>query len=377
MSHGYNGFEGFTINPFDFKDKHRFVNDTVSYMLSRTQSMFKYNGLPDTIPKRMFELYLQCNGNCIVAEHNGELYAFTGGLGGVPDPYYRPTIYTVSNPALNLSKMFKIDDDCVLVKNDSMLIGLLPMFEKYATLLAENELSIDIAMVMGRLTALVSASDDKTKASAELVLKRLFDGELGVISENALLEGLKTQPYAGSIGNGYIQNLLEVNQYFKGSWLNEIGLQFNINTKRENLNKNETEMNEDFLLPLIDDMLLNRQESIDLINEKYGTNITVDLAPPWKDEGEIEEEYVIDTNSVQTENIDFVETEPALDLGQQELVNDVGEMVEDAMLEELNVPKDNNENYDAQLELTEEVVETVIDVLTEKLEGDTHDIQDA
>lgn len=371
----YNNWEGFTINPIDFKDKRSGVRQYVSYMLSRTQSMFKYTNLPETIPARMFELYLQCNGNCVVSDVNGELYAFTGGFGGVPDAYYRPTIYTVANPYLNLTKMYKIDEDCILVKNDSMLIGLLPMFERYATMLVENELTIDITLVMSRLSALLSAQDDKTRASAELVLKRIYDGDFGVISESSLLDGIKSQPYA-SVGNGYIQNLIEVNQYFKGSWINDIGLQYNANTKRENLTKNETEMNSDYLLPLVDDMLRNRRESINLINEKYGTEITVELASSWRDE--YNEELAIEENSVQTEDEtidiesnstqdDSVQTEennitiePLL-----EVVDDIGNIVETVVTDEL---QDDTEIASEQ-EFTENIVDGVTELVADILEG--------
>lgn len=371
----YNNWEGFTIDPIDFKDKRSGVRQYVSYMLSRTQSMFKYTNLPETIPARMFELYLQCNGNCVVSDVNGELYAFTGGFGGVPDAYYRPTIYTVANPYLNLTKMYKIDEDCILVKNDSMLIGLLPMFERYATMLVENELTIDITLVMSRLSALLSAQDDKTRASAELVLKRIYDGDFGVISESSLLDGIKSQPYA-SVGNGYIQNLIEVNQYFKGSWINDIGLQYNANTKRENLTKNETEMNSDYLLPLVDDMLRNRRESINLINEKYGTEITVELASSWRDE--YNEELAIEENSVQTEDEtidiesnstqdDSVQTEennitiePLL-----EVVDDIGNIVETVVTDEL---QDDTEIASEQ-EFTENIVDGVTELVADILEG--------
>ncbi len=371
----YNNWEGFTINPINFKDKRSGVRQYVSYMLSRTQSMFKYTNLPETIPARMFELYLQCNGNCVVSDVNGELYAFTGSFGGVPDAYYRPTIYTVANPYLNLTKMYKIDEDCILVKNDSMLIGLLPMFERYATMLVENELTIDITLVMSRLSALLSAQDDKTRASAELVLKRIYDGDFGVISESSLLDGIKSQPYA-SVGNGYIQNLIEVNQYFKGSWINDIGLQYNANTKRENLTKNETEMNSDYLLPLVDDMLRNRRESINLINEKYGTEITVELASSWRDE--YNEELAIEENSVQTEDEtidiesnstqdDSVQTEennitiePLL-----EVVDDIGNIVETVVTDEL---QDDTEIASEQ-EFTENIVDGVTELVADILEG--------
>jgi hypothetical protein len=271
--------------------------------------------------------------------------------------------------------MYKIDEDCILVKNDSMLIGLLPMFERYATMLVENELTIDITLVMSRLSALLSAQDDKTRASAELVLKRIYDGDFGVISESSLLDGIKSQPYA-SVGNGYIQNLIEVNQYFKGSWINDIGLQCNANTKRENLTKNETEMNSDYLLPLVDDMLRNRRESINLINEKYGTEITVELASSWRDE--YNEELAIEENSVQTEDEtidiesnstqdDSVQTEennitiePLL-----EVVDDIGNIVETVVTDEL---QDDTEIASEQ-EFTENIVDGVTELVADILEG--------
>ena len=359
----YNNWEGFTINPIDFKDKRSGVRQYVTYMLSRTQSMFKYTNLPETIPARMFELYLQCNGNCVVSDVNGELYAFTGGFGGVPDAYYRPTIYTVANPYLNLTKMYKIDEDCILVKNDSMLIGLLPMFERYATMLVENELTIDITLVMSRLSALLSAQDDKTRASAELVLKRIYDGDFGVISESSLLDGIKSQPYA-SVGNGYIQNLIEVNQYFKGSWINDIGLQYNANTKRENLTKNETEMNSDYLLPLVDDMLRNRRESINLINEKYGTEITVELAIEENSVQTEDETIDIESNSTQDDSVQTEENnitiEPLL-----EVVDDIGNIVETVVTDEL---QDDTEIASEQ-EFTENIVDGVTELVADILEG--------
>ena len=90
----------------------------------------------------MLELYLQCNGACAIASVNSNLYAFVGGFGGEPDEYYRPTIYTVANPYLKFNKNLKIDDDCVIIPNDSLFIGLLPMFNKYASQLVENDLSM-------------------------------------------------------------------------------------------------------------------------------------------------------------------------------------------------------------------------------------------
>ena len=52
--------------------------------------------------------------------------------------------------------------------------------------------------------------------------------------------------------------------------------------KRESLNSNETQLNDDMLHPFIDNMLKCRREALAKINEKYGTNITVEFNSAWK-----------------------------------------------------------------------------------------------
>ena len=44
---------------YDFTDKNRLVGDIVRYMLIRTQAMFEYNGLPESIPQKFLEQYVQ------------------------------------------------------------------------------------------------------------------------------------------------------------------------------------------------------------------------------------------------------------------------------------------------------------------------------
>lgn len=273
----------FPGSTYDYKDKEANANIHMAYMLDRTQSMFQYDGLPDSIPQCILELYLQVAGCCCFHEVNGELYVFTGGLGGEPDVYYRPTIFTVANPALNYSRNLKIDEDCIVISNDSLYLGLIPLFSKYATQMAENELSIYIAIINSRIFDLISASDDATKASAELFLKRIADGELGVIAESAFLDGIKAQPYGSTGRANQITQLIENQQYLKAAWFNDLGLNANYNMKREALSTAESQLNDDALLPLVDDMLRCREQGLEKVNEKYGLNITVKFASSWED----------------------------------------------------------------------------------------------
>ena len=274
------------------KSKDKSVNSYIQKMLAISQSMFVYTGLPETLPQTELETLLQTNGNVFVTKVNGELYAFTGGWGGVPDAYNLPTEYIVANPYLQLNKTYKIGVDGVLVKNDSGANSLLPIFGKYGVLCADTLLSLNTCSVLSRITMLISASDDKTKQSADDFVSKIINGDFSVIGENAFFKGVNLQSINTQSAN-QIGQLIELLQYFKASAFNEIGLNANYNLKRERLNTSEVQMNVDALNPYVDNMLQERKKAVDKINEMFGTEINVELGSSWairKDETKTETE---------------------------------------------------------------------------------------
>lgn len=296
-------FDNFVAKLYDFDRKDECVRNYVLYMFDRTQRMFEYKGLPDTIPQRMLEFLLQFNGFACFAKAKGELYAFYGGLGGEPDAYYRPTKCIVSNPALKLSQTYEIDKDCVIVRNDSLLQGLIPLFSRYATAMVENDISFRMASINTRIEFLLSAPDDATKKAAEKFLEDVAAGKLGVIASNEFLDGIKAQEVGRTMRT--FTDLIEYQQYLKASWFNEIGLNANYNMKREKLSTTESQMNNDALLPLVDDMLQQRKECIEQVNAMFGTNITVDFASTWEQllaEFEAETEMAVNGESNQLDS---------------------------------------------------------------------------
>ena len=291
---------GQIVRPYDFKNKGKNIQHYITYMLNRVQTMFRYEGLPDTIPKTVLELYLMINGHAVIVRHNDKLYVCFGSFGGEPNEYYVPTQYIVANPYLKLFNTFTIDVDCVLIRNDSLFYGLLPMFRKYATQLVENDISMNMVDINSRVAMLLTANNDKTKESLELFLKRIESGENGVIAGNLVFDALSTQPYADSKANQMLTDLIEYHQYIKASWFNAIGLQANYNMKRESINSNESQLNDDMLIPLIDDMLECRKQWCEQVNAMFGTNITVSLASAWE-ENEVEREVMLNEESSKTE----------------------------------------------------------------------------
>lgn len=255
----------------------------IAYMLNRTAQMFEWKGLPDTIPQRVLELLLQVNGfACITDVPEKGLYAFYGGLGGVPDAYYMPTVCIVNNPALNFNADLKIDEDCIIVRNDNMYAGLMPLCSKYAELLVENDITFRVLSINSRLSDVICAGSDRTKDAAKEFIKDIEDGKLAVIGEPDFMETVRVQPAAVSNTNRVI-DLIEYNQYLKASWFNDLGVQANFNMKREALTPDEVQLNIKALMPLVENMLICRQEAAEKINAKYNTDISVDFRGVWKD----------------------------------------------------------------------------------------------
>lgn len=265
---------------YDYLEKKRNIGIENEITYNKTMAMFKYHNLPDSIPCYELENLLQKNGFACVAKVESELYAFDGGLGGEPDVYYRPTICTVANPALNLSKDFVINKDCVIVKNDSNMVGLSHTISKYNTLITENEITILIALINSRMSIIFSGADSATKTSAEQYLNMIKQGKLGVISDNAFLESLSIN-MGNNTRNNVFEDLIRLNMYLKASLNNSIGLNSNTALKKERLITAEIDVNNTSLYPLIDDMLECRRIGVEKINELFGTEITVELNSSW------------------------------------------------------------------------------------------------
>lgn len=267
-------------NMYDFKDKNRNVNRMVDYMYTRSLGMFSYSGLPDTIPEVELEKILQMFGYGFFYEHNGELYVFHGSLTGEHDIYNNPTEINVNNLYLNLNDTIKLENG-VLIKNDDLMLGLNPLFEKYNYMLNENEISMILNTINSRIQNLMTASDDKTRESAQKFLDKVESGELSIISESQILEGLKVHNVQNNNSQSMI-NLIEFQQYIKATMYNDIGIDLNFNMKRERLISGEVEQNTDILFPLVNQMFKNRQHALEQVNKKYGTNITVEYSSVWK-----------------------------------------------------------------------------------------------
>ena len=126
------------LKPIEMLNKWERTADYYFYMMIRNQTMFDWQGLPDTIPQRILETLLQAYGNVCIFKYEDNIYATFGGLGGEPDYNYEPTLYVIANPALKYSAELKIGEECVRLRNDAYGYGLYNMNMRYASLMVER-----------------------------------------------------------------------------------------------------------------------------------------------------------------------------------------------------------------------------------------------
>ena len=280
--------------------KETWIKNYISYYLSKTQAMFKYDGLPDTIPQVELEKQLQTKGYACICKVNDKLYALDGELGGMFNEYYEPTLCIVSNPYLNFYKTLKIGEDCIIVRNDSYYNSLMPLLIKGSTMLAEIDISKMMAVINTRIQLLLKAGTDAEKKAAEKFVEDIVNGKLSVIASNAFMDSIVPTEIQNTGTANAIKALIELEQYTKSSLLTELGINSSFNMKREALNSAETSLNIDACIPYVEDMLTERKTGFTQVNSMFSTDIKVELNSVWEHNEEqlndtAEEEVVEET----------------------------------------------------------------------------------
>lgn len=348
-------------------------NSYIKYYLARCQSMFKYDGLPDTIPAKWLEHYLFTNGQCVFIKNGEDLIVTTGGMGGDPDIYYIPTKYIVSNPYVKeeARKTYTIGEDCVLIRNDTYSQGLIPLLTRYCSQLTENDLTMQTADILSRAMLTITAIDTQSKESVEKWLCDLRKGKLSTIGELPSMVGnqdrsVNITPFR-EVSNT-ITNLIEYHQYLKASLYNELGLNANYNMKRESINSNESQLNDDMLHPLIDDMLTRRREALEEVNKMFGTNITVEFNGAWLT-NEKEEELTLEQMETVTDSMEESSPDQTEEVVEEDNTpSDDVEVEEDA--EEVT-PEEETAPEETDTAEVVKAIEDAAEVIADAIEGDT------
>ena len=273
-------------NLYQITNKQRNLYDYLRSIINRTLSMFEYENLPDTLKRSIMEDQLQENGYTVIFNYQNKLYSTVAGLSGrEKSPYNEPTTALVNVPALNFNQTLTINKECVLIKNDDLMVGLMPTILKHGTLSIENEITMLLADYNARIQTLISAGTDQTIQDAQNYINQIVDGNLSVIGESAFYQDLKTHNPSQNAKENF-QDLIAYQQYIKSDLYNELGLSSLNNMKKERLITSEVDSESDQIFPLVDNMLRNRKEGVKMVNKLFNGKINVDFGSTWKDKAD-------------------------------------------------------------------------------------------
>lgn len=282
------------------RDKPRRYREIMAHWLNQTAMMFEWT-LPDelqAVPPHFVEQCLQVYGwGALICPSTG--WAFVSGFcanwDGKYTPYYQPDGIIVANPyATGWNGTYTFDDDAYLCRNDPVFAGLLPVLSARVEMQTETDVTIINALQNLRLINLIHAQDDAAEQAAKLAMRELRAGRQSIVTgasksrwyDGSEIPPVEMMPISGVPAN-YLQQMIEMCQYIRGSTFNDLGLQANWNAKREALNDSEVNAGNDTLRPLVDIMLKCREEFCEQVRNTAGLEISVKLSGAWADRAEV------------------------------------------------------------------------------------------
>lgn len=284
-------------------EKKRRIRQNLAWLMNKTAEMFEYEGLPESMPHIAFERLLQMYGSVAVwnvpekyepvgfgpsfamevpTQVGGNLYAFKFAFAEAPDPYGEPHQVIITSPGFKptISETLEINKDVVIIRNDSYYQGLYRLHQKYAKLLTEAEISLQSTLVLLRDQMTFIVKNERQRAAVAGYIKSREVGEYASILAPEL--GSPLEVITGDGRSNAVELAVNGIQSIKSAWFNEIGLNPSFSLKREYTSAQEIDSNTDLLLPIIDDMYIQRQTGIESVNRLFGTNIAVKKSSAWK-----------------------------------------------------------------------------------------------
>lgn len=239
--------------------------------------IFKYKGLPESLPAREIEANLIFTGHCVIFPWKDKIVTQVTNIYGY-DEYYNPTKYTYAQAVMGSKSNQKIKNSVIIYNSnlkDNVLNlpcdnGLLTFIKRYARMLADIESTISIYSVNARLTSLPVATDDNTQASLQKFFDSLALGKRSIIVDQPIIDSFRNLEISKKIVNDTITDFLQARDKILEMFYRDIGVKFR-NNKKGNMTEEEVESDFQVLLISLDDLLEQRKEGIKELNEKFGS----------------------------------------------------------------------------------------------------------
>ena len=321
-----------TPRKLSFEKLYRYYFDFILRLLYR---VIVFEGIPETVDETFFKLILfTCGRSCFfegnVIDEGEQLLALNCSRAETPSVYYMPRKALVANPRLIKSYTLTPGKDCEIVylseadryNLSGISGGLYRLIERTATMLADNDISINIAQKNTRLVNLVSADTQNTVDSIRAVISSMYEGDPTIVVKSSLVDKLQGIPILQNTSNTNLVELIEVQQYIISHFYEQIGITTHDQMKRERLITAEINDNIDLAFLNIDDIIASITEGLERVNAMFGTSISCKLNPiieRQRDEAEADQELEQEAEAEpEAQSEEAPEEEPAAEEPEEE-----------------------------------------------------------
>lgn len=242
-----------------------------NHLLEYSMKIFTLKGLPDEIPSHEPDVISFLNGYVpIVLLTTGKWCAAAeSGLMGITN-YYDIFEYVNFTTPLHFGKR-EIGKNAFIIRNTELKNPLLPLINRYASILAHIDVSLVCELVNIREHSFCEAVGESQKNTYDRYFDNLYQGKIGSIVNYGFSMLKHEFKHTSQQENLKLWDLR--NNVFC-SFLEEIGVKKQ-NEKRERFVSEEVSANRSLLRLNIANMHRTRQKDWDKFNEKTGYNVKV------------------------------------------------------------------------------------------------------
>lgn len=251
-----------------------------TWCLKKLFGAFEFGGVPDEWDYDYMLTNLFIHGYIAITDTSAGVVPLRCGITGI-DIFDHPTRAIFANAVLgNFERNLYGDNpatDCALVKIQYDFMGVMPVVDRYAALLALCDNSIAVNLRNSKVAFIGLVSSKQQAATFEKLYRDIDGGKPAVYAKKG--DGLSTDDiYYNHVRETYIANDVQLlKQSIKNDFLTEVGLN-NANTdKRERLIVDEVNANNDEVQANVQHWLDNIREGLRRANALFGLNLTVAL----------------------------------------------------------------------------------------------------
>lgn len=248
-------------------------------------SLFDWKGLP--FPQHELELRAQMHpqGYIGVVKYLDEYIVANGsgvGVTNYPDEWINYVWANALHSGINI-----IGKDCVLLRNNSLMLSTGATVRFYAQLLAHATLTLQAALINCRATGYSTVKDDQSLKRVKKFYDALEDGRTEVVLiEDDLnsAEGSKPIEFISDKLSGRGDTILDIWQVLQNilkDFYTAIGIS-KPTDKRERLITDEIAQEQPLFKFNVEDMLDCRKRFAEELNRIFGLSVSVDLAESLK-----------------------------------------------------------------------------------------------